>query len=139
MSDSWQLSFTISQSVLTFMSIESVMPSNHCILCSPLLLLPSIFRSIRVFSNELALHNRWPKYWSFNFRSTSLLCIIKSAQSLQPFFLSSSLAVGGKEGAQTHACWSRISWVVFYLLSTSYSIYYILAFFSSGVRFSGEK
>ena len=49
------------------MSIESVMPSNHLILCHPLLLLPSIFSSIRVFSNELALHIRWPKYWSFSF------------------------------------------------------------------------
>ena len=49
------------------MSIESVMPSNHLICCHPLLLLPSIFPRIRVFSNELALHFRWPKYWSFSF------------------------------------------------------------------------
>ena len=49
------------------MSIESVMPSNHLILCHPLLLLPSIIPSIRVFPNELALHIRWPKYWSFSF------------------------------------------------------------------------
>ena len=49
------------------MSIESVMPSNHLILCRPLLLLPSIIPSVRVFSNESALHIRWPKYWSFNF------------------------------------------------------------------------
>ena len=49
------------------MSIESVMPSNHLILCHPLLLPPSIFPNIRVFSNESALHIRWPKYWSFNF------------------------------------------------------------------------
>ena len=49
------------------MSIESVMPSNHLILCCPLLLLPSIFPSIRVFSNELALNMRWPQYWSFSF------------------------------------------------------------------------
>ena len=49
------------------MSIESVMPSNHLILCRPLLLLPSIFPSIRIFSNESALHIRWPKYWSFSF------------------------------------------------------------------------
>ena len=48
-------------------SIESVVPSNHLILCHPLLLLPSIFPSIRVFSNESALHIRWPKYWSFSF------------------------------------------------------------------------
>ena len=50
------------------MFIESVMPSNHRIICCPLLLLPSIFPSIRVFSNELVLYLRWPKYWSFSFR-----------------------------------------------------------------------
>ena len=61
------LSITKSQSSLKLMSIESVMPSNHLILCCPLLLLPSIFPSIRVFSNESALHIRWPKYWSFSF------------------------------------------------------------------------
>ena len=61
------LSFTISQSLLKFMSTESVMPSNHLFLYHPLLLLPSIFPSIGVFSNELALHIRWPKYWSFSF------------------------------------------------------------------------
>ena len=55
------------RSLLKLMSIESVMLSNHLILCCPLLLLPSIFPSIRVFSNELALHIRWPKYWSFSF------------------------------------------------------------------------
>ena len=61
------LSITNSQSLLRLMAIESVMPSNHLILCCPLLFPPSIFPSIRVFSNELALHIRWPKYWSFNF------------------------------------------------------------------------
>ena len=61
------LSITNSQSLLKLMSIESVMPSNHLILCIPLLLLPSIFPSIRVFSNELVLCIRWPKYWSFSF------------------------------------------------------------------------
>ena len=61
------LSITNSQSLLKLMSIESVMPSNHLILCCPLLLLPSIFPSIRVFSNESALCIRWPKYWSFSF------------------------------------------------------------------------
>ena len=60
-------SITNSQSLLKLMSIESVMPSNHLILCHPLLLLPSIFPNIRVFSNEPALHIRWPKYWSFSF------------------------------------------------------------------------
>ena len=59
--------FTISQSLLKFMSIESVMPSNHLTLCHALLLLPSIFPSIGIFSNELALCIRWPKYWSFSF------------------------------------------------------------------------
>ena len=54
-------------SLLKLMSIESVMPSNHLILCNPLLLSPSIFPSMRVFSNESALHIRWPKYWSFSF------------------------------------------------------------------------
>ena len=61
------LSITNSRSLPKLMSIESVMPSNHLILCRPLLLLPSIFPSIRVFSNESALHIRWPKYWSFSF------------------------------------------------------------------------
>ena len=64
------LSITNSQSLLKFMSIESVMPSNHLILCHPLLLLPAVFLSIRVFSNESVLHIRLPKYWSFSF-STS--------------------------------------------------------------------
>ena len=59
------LSITHSQSLLKLMSIESVMPSNHLILCHPLLLPPSIFPSIKVFSNESVLHIRWPKYWSF--------------------------------------------------------------------------
>ena len=61
------LSITNSRSLLKLMSIESVMPSNHLILCRPLLLLPSIFPSIRVFFSESALYIRWPKYWSFSF------------------------------------------------------------------------
>ena len=61
------LSSIISQSLLKLKSIESMMSSNHLILCHPLLLLPSIFPSIRVFSSELALHIRWLKYWSFSF------------------------------------------------------------------------
>ena len=61
------LNITISRSLLKLMSVESVMPSNHLILCRPLLLLPSIFLSIRVFSSESVLHIRWPKYWSFSF------------------------------------------------------------------------
>ena len=61
------LSFTISQSLLRLMCIELVMPSDYLILCHPLLRLPSVFSSIRVFSNELAVCIRWPKYWSFSF------------------------------------------------------------------------
>ena len=61
------VSITNSQSPSKLMSIELVMPSNHLIFCRPLLLLPSIFPRIRVFSNEWALHIRWPKYWSFSF------------------------------------------------------------------------
>ena len=64
------LFITNSQSLLKLMSIEFVMPSNHLILCHPLLLLPSVFPSIRVFFNELALHIRWPKYWSFSFSNS---------------------------------------------------------------------
>ena len=61
------LSITNSQSLLKLMSIELVMPSNHLILCHPFLLLPSIFPSIRIFSNASVLHIRWPKYWIFSF------------------------------------------------------------------------
>ena len=65
------LSFTVSRSLLKLMSIEPVKPSNHLILCCPRLFLVSIFPSIRVFSNESALHIRWPKYWSFSFSISS--------------------------------------------------------------------
>ena len=64
------LSFTISWSLHKCMSIELVMPSNHLILCLPLLLLPSLFPSIRIFSNESALRIRWPKYWSYSLNIT---------------------------------------------------------------------
>ena len=69
----WQasLSFTGPQSLLKFISIDSVMPTNHLILCHPLLLLPAIFPSIRVFSKESALHIRWPKYCSFSISSSN--------------------------------------------------------------------
>ena len=69
------LSITNSPSLLKLMPIESVMPSNHLFLCHPLLLLPSIFPRIRVFSNESVLRIRWPKYWSFSFNSFSLFFI----------------------------------------------------------------
>ena len=65
------LSFTNSRSLLKLMSIESVMPCNHLILCRPLLLLLSMFPSIRVFSNESALHISWPKYWSFSISASN--------------------------------------------------------------------
>ena len=64
------LSFILSQSFLTFMSIESMMTSNYLILCRPLLLLPSVFPSIRVFPSESAFHIRWPKYWNFSFSNS---------------------------------------------------------------------
>ena len=64
-------SFTISWSLLQLMSIELMKPANHLILCCPLLLLPSIFPSISVFSNDSALHIRWPKYWSFSISPSS--------------------------------------------------------------------
>ena len=87
------LSFTISQSWLKLMSIESVRPSNHLILCHPLLLLPSIFPSIRVFSNESALRIRWPKYWSFIF-SINLSNEHSGLISLRLTFLISLLSKG---------------------------------------------
>ena len=65
------LSITNSRSLLKLTSIESVMPSNHLILCHPLLLLPSIFPNIRVFSNKSVVHIRWPKYWSFSLNISS--------------------------------------------------------------------
>ena len=65
------LSLTISQSLSKFMFLESVIPSNHLILCHSLLLLPSIFPSIRIFSSDSSLHIRWPKYWSFSINPSS--------------------------------------------------------------------
>ena len=71
-------SFIISWNLLKLMSIKSVRPSNHLILCHPLLLLPSIFPSIRVFSNESAVYIRWPKYWSFSIRPSSEYSVLIS-------------------------------------------------------------
>ena len=76
------LTFTISQSLLKLMSIESMMPSNHFILCHPLFLLPSIFPSIRVFSTELVLHIRWPKYWRFKLQHQSFQWMLSSVSSI---------------------------------------------------------
>ena len=72
------LSITNSRSLLKFMSIQAVMPSNHLILCHPLLLLPSIFLSFRVFSNESVLGIRWTNYWSFTFTSSKVPCSLGS-------------------------------------------------------------
>ena len=79
------LSITNFQSLLTLISIESVMPSNHLILCLSLLLLPPVFPSIRIFSSESVLHIRWPKYWSFSF-------------SISPFYEFSELISFGTDG-----------------------------------------
>ena len=65
------LSFTISRSLFKLMRTESMMPSNHLLLCHPLLLLPSIFPSIKIFSNELALCMRWPEFWNFSIRPSN--------------------------------------------------------------------
>ena len=82
------LSFTISWSLLKLMSTESVMPSNHLILCCPLLLLPSIFPSISVFSNESVLPIRWPKYQSFSISSSSEYSGLISFSSLKTGWIS---------------------------------------------------
>ena len=104
------LSINSSQSLLKLMSIESVMPSNHLILCHPLLLLPSIFPSIRVFSNESVLPIRWPNYWSFNFRtSTSNECSGLISFQMDWFYLP---AVQGslKSLLQHHSSKASILW-----------------------------
>ena len=102
------LSFTISQRLLSLMSIELVMPSNHLILCHPLVLLPSIFPSIRVFSNELALCIRWPKDWSFIFTISP-----SNEYSGLIFFRIDLLAVQGtllKSLLQHHSSKASILW-----------------------------
>jgi len=81
------LSYTIFWTLFKLMSIESMMPSSHLVLCLPLFLLPSFFPSIRVFSNESALHIRWPKYWSFSFNiTTSAANIISWKKSTKNVF-----------------------------------------------------
>ena len=86
------LSFTNSQSFLKFMSIESVMLSNHLILCHPLLILPSIFPNNRVFSNESALQIRWPNYWNFSLNPPNL-----NTQSGFPLGLTGLISLWSKE------------------------------------------
>ena len=104
------LSFTVSWSLLRLMSIELVMPSNHLILCHPLLHLPSIFPSIRVFSNKSALCIRWPKYWSFSFSISSS----NEYSGLIPFRMDwlNLLAVQGtlKSVLQHHSSKASILW-----------------------------
>ena len=104
------LSFTILQSLLKFISIESVMLSNHLILCHPLLLLPSILPNIRVFSGESALHIRWPKYWSFSFS----ICLSNEYSGLISFRIDwfDLLAVQGalKSLCQHHSSKVAILW-----------------------------
>ena len=118
------LSFTIS-CLLKLMSIESVMPSNHLILCHPLLLLPSIFSSIKVFSIELALRIRWPKYWSSSFSispSNGYSGLISFRISW--FIL---LAVQGtlKSLLQHHSLKASILWCsAFFMVQLSISVHY---------------
>ena len=121
------LSFTISQSLLKLMSIESVVPSNHLILCHPLLLLPSIFPSIKVFSNESVLCIRWPEYWSFSFSISplnkyselisfrinwfDLLAVQGTLKSLLQFKSINSLVLSflyGPTLTSTHDYWKKI-------------------------------
>ena len=87
------LSITNSWSLHKLMSIESVMPSNHLIFCHPILLLPSIIPSIRVFSNESLLHIRWPKYWSLSFRYWIYFPVLYSGFLLIMHFIYSSMYV----------------------------------------------
>ena len=108
-----RLSFTISQSLLKLMSLESVMPSNHLILCHPLLLLPSISASIRIFFSESALLIRWPKYWgSFSFESQCYMLL--NAHTLNgPWWLTSYGSSTGTQGVliKHHfwVCWEAVS------------------------------
>ena len=115
------LSITNSRSLLKLMSIKSVMPSNHLILCHPFLLLPSIFPSIRVFSNESVLRIRWPKYWSFSF-SNSLSKEYSGVISFRMDWLD-LLAVQGtlKSLLQHHSSKASILWCsAFFIVQLSH-------------------
>ena len=118
------MSITNSQSLLKFMSIESVRPSNHLILCHPLLLLPSIFPSIRVFSNESPLHIRWSKYWNFSFNISPS----KEHSGLISFMIHwlDLLAVQGnlKSLLQHHSSKASILWhSAFFIVQLSHPTY----------------
>ena len=108
------LFFTVSQSLHKLMSIESVIPSNHLILCHPLLLLPSVFPSIRIFSNEWALHIRWPKYWSSALSSALLINI----QGLFPLGLTGPIPCCSRDSQESSPApqFKSISSLVFSLL-----------------------
>ena len=115
------LSIINSRSLLKFMSIESVIPSSHLILCHPLLLLPSVFPSIRVFSNESVLHIKWPKYWSFNF-TISLFNEYSGLISFRIDWLD-LLAVEGtlKSLLQHHSSKASIlRWSIFFMVQLSH-------------------
>ena len=114
------LSKANSWSFLKFMSLESVMPSNHLVLCHPLLLLPSLFPSIRVFSNESVLHIRWQKYWSFSFS----ICPSNEYSGLISFRMDwlDLLTVQGtlKSLLQHHSSKASILWLSAFLNSNSH-------------------
>ena len=131
-------SFTISRSLLKLISTESVMPSNHLILCHPLLLLPSVFPSIRVFSVESALHIRWPKYWSFGFSISSsneysglisfkinwfdLLAVQRALKSLLQHHSLKASVLQCSALTSVHEYWKNHSW--FFHLTLSLRINY---------------
>ena len=104
------LSITNSRSSLKLMSIESVMPSSHLIVCCPLLLLPPIPRSIRVFSNESAFGVRWPKYWSFRFKILHSMCqhIWEIQPWLQDWKISVLIQISKKGNAKEWSNWSTV-------------------------------
>ena len=114
------LSFTNSQSLLKLMSIESVMPSNHLILCCPLLLLSSIFLSIRVFPNESALHIRWPKYWSFSFSISPSNEHSGLISFRLDWFDLLAVQVTLKSLLQHHSSKASILWLAFFIVQLSH-------------------
>ena len=116
------LSITNSCSLLKFMSIESVMPSKHLILCRPLLLLLSIFPSIMVFSNKLALHIRWPKYWSFSFSISPSIEYSGLISFRIDWFDLLAVQVTLKSLLQHHSSKASIIWCsVFFIVQISHS------------------
>ena len=111
------LSFTISQSLLKLMPIEPVISSNHLFLCCPLLLLPSIFPSIRVFSNESVLHIRWPKHWT----SASATVLPVNIQGWFPLGLTGLIYLQSKSLLQDHNLKASILWCsAFFMVQVSH-------------------